>query len=189
MALVFAMPGSLGVRARRRYLRRHAHHLGEGVYLELGMHFQGIENMEIGDGCGFGRNCFLSAQQGTLKLGARVGMNVGVVVIADGGSITLGADVIVGPYVVMRAVNHRYDRVPELRIRDQGYEPGEIKVGNNVWIAAGAMILPGSDIGDHSVIAAGSVVRGSIPPFSVVAGVPGRVVKRIGKGMTVDSHS
>ncbi len=52
-----------------------------------------------------------------------------------------------------------------------------ITVGKNVWIGARAMILPGSTIGDHSIIAAGAVVRGHIPERSIAAGVPAKVIK------------
>ncbi|OYW71525.1 MAG: acetyltransferase, partial [Verrucomicrobia bacterium 12-59-8] len=52
-----------------------------------------------------------------------------------------------------------------------------ITVGKNVWIGARAMILPGSTIGDHSIIAAGAIVRGHIPERSIAAGVPAKVIK------------
>lgn len=61
--------------------------------------------------------------------------------------------------------------------------PGEpvhserIIIGKNVWIGARAMILPGSTIGDHSIIAAGTIVRGHIPPRSIAAGIPAKVIK------------
>jgi maltose O-acetyltransferase len=51
-----------------------------------------------------------------------------------------------------------------------------VVIGRRVFVGAGAIILPGSQIGEESIIAAGAVVRGDIPPRSVVTGIPGRVV-------------
>lgn len=54
-----------------------------------------------------------------------------------------------------------------------------VSIGNNVWIGVKSIILPGSVIGDHSVVAAGSVVSGEIPANSLAAGAPARVVKTL----------
>ena len=54
-----------------------------------------------------------------------------------------------------------------------------VSIGDNVWIGANSMIMPGSVIGDHSVIAAGSIVTGEIPPRSLAAGTPARVIKAL----------
>jgi acetyltransferase-like isoleucine patch superfamily enzyme len=54
-----------------------------------------------------------------------------------------------------------------------------IRIGNNVWIGRNALIFPGVDIGDHSVIGAGSIVTRSIPDRSVAVGNPARPIKRL----------
>jgi len=56
----------------------------------------------------------------------------------------------------------------------------EIKIGNDVWIGAHAVILPGVTINDGSVIAAGAVVTRDVPPYSVVGGVPAKAIKQRG---------
>lgn len=55
----------------------------------------------------------------------------------------------------------------------------EIKIGDNVWIGAGVIILPGCNIGNNCVIAAGSVVNTDIPNNSMVAGIPAKIKKKI----------
>lgn len=57
--------------------------------------------------------------------------------------------------------------------------PKEITIGDNVWLGLNAIILKGTYIGDNCVIAAGSVVKGSFPPNSLIIGNPGKVVKNI----------
>jgi len=59
------------------------------------------------------------------------------------------------------------------------YSKGPVEIGSNVWICEGAVILPGVTIGESCIIAANAVVTHSIPPFSVAAGVPAKVVKRL----------
>ena len=54
-----------------------------------------------------------------------------------------------------------------------------VSIGNDVWIGANAVILPGITIGRHVVVAAGAVVTKDVPPYSLVAGVPARVIKQL----------
>lgn len=93
------------------------------------------------------------------------------------GGIEIGDDVIMGPGVRMFSENHNYDK-PDILIREQGENRKGIKIYNNCWIGAGATILDGVIIGEGSVVAAGSVVTKSIPENSIVAGVPGKVLKK-----------
>jgi acetyltransferase-like isoleucine patch superfamily enzyme len=62
-------------------------------------------------------------------------------------------------------------------IKDQGIVKSPVRIGADVWVGAKASVLRGAQVGAGSVLAAHTVVRGQIPPGSVVAGVPGRVVR------------
>jgi len=53
-----------------------------------------------------------------------------------------------------------------------------VRIGSGSWLGANVVVLPGTDIGEHVIVAAGAVVRGVIPDRCVVAGVPARVVRR-----------
>lgn len=97
-------------------------------------------------------------------------------IIQDGAGITFGDYVFIAPNVTFTTAEHAID--PEMR--KDGIEIAKpIKIGNNVWIGAGATILAGVTIGDNSVIAAGSVVTKSIPANVVAAGVPCKVLRKI----------
>lgn len=118
---------------------------------------------EMGQGISIGNNSAVGAQS---FLGGQ-------------GGILIGNDVIMGPQVKIFSENHNYGNREEL-IRNQGQTRKGVVIGNNCWIGAGVTILDGSEIGDGCVIAAGAVVSGSIPPYSVAMGIPARVHKQRG---------
>lgn len=94
--------------------------------------------------------------------------------LIDGGRITFGDDVLVGPDCTFVTPVHPTD--PERRRAGyQQYKP--ITVGNNVWFGAGVLVCPGVRIGDDCVIGAGSVVTRDIPAGAIAAGNPCRVIR------------
>lgn len=86
-------------------------------------------------------------------------------------SITIGTNTKIADWVVLYDTDF-HPIEPSSPVRSES-----ITLGKNVWIGARAMILPGSVIGDHSVIAAGAIVRGHIPARSIAAGIPAKVIK------------
>ena len=110
-----------------------------------------------------------------LKIGKRVFINAGCQ-FQDQGGIEIGDDVLIGPQTIIATLNH--DPNPEKR---GGMFPKRVKVGNKVWLGARVTICPGVTIGDGAVVGAGAVVTKDVPPRTVVAGVPARVIKEIDK--------
>ena len=92
------------------------------------------------------------------------------------GLITIGNDVMISPRVSLYAENHNFAD-PARPMRDQGITRAPIIVEDDCWIASGAIILAGVTIGRGSVVAAGSVVTHDVPPYSVAAGAPARVLR------------
>ena len=87
----------------------------------------------------------------------------------------MGDDVMFGPEVMINCAVYRFeDGQPIWR---QRMDEADIVIGNDVWIATRAMILPGARIGVGAVIGAGAVVSGEIPPMTVAVGAPARVVR------------
>jgi galactoside O-acetyltransferase len=176
--LLGALPGRTGRVLRRLYWR--ARFATCGPTLSIGEHADIAcpENIRLGDRIYIDRGFVLRAcAGGAIVIGDDFGANGNVRLIADcGGRIEIGNKVILGPNVVIRAADHAMERI-DVPIRDQGHAAGVIRIGNGVWIAANVVVLRDVSIGDHAVIAAGSVVTGDIPPYAVAAGVPARVVR------------
>ena len=156
-ALVFP-PGAI---FGERFIRIGAHTLiGPYVTLSAGLFGEELKapngwSLRFGDNCSIGRNSFFVS---------RVGIDV-------------GDDVTMGPNVYATDHNHRYDDV-SLPIKQQWMSEAAVSIGAGCWLGAGAVILPGAQLGRNVVVAAGSVVRaGVVPDFSVVAGVPAKVVR------------
>ncbi len=98
--------------------------------------------------------------------------------LVDDTDIYVGDSVLFGPNVVVAVAGHPVD--PELRRKVAQFNL-PVHIGNNVWIGAGAIILPGITIGDNSVIGAGSVVTKDVPANVVAVGNPCRVLREIGE--------
>jgi len=113
-----------------------------------------------------------------LTLGNNVSINRGCVLHA-GGEIEIGNDVLIGPGVTIYSQNHNFEDT-SMPIVAQGYTCKKVTIGNNVWIAANATILPGVIIEDNCVIGANTLVNKKIEKGSLVVGNPCRVIKKIG---------
>lgn len=97
-------------------------------------------------------------------------------VILDGAKVEIGDNVFIAPNCCITTAGHPIN----IDERNRGLEYAyPIKIGNNVWIGAGANILPGVTIGDNVTIGAGSVVNKSIPANSIAVGNPCKVIKTI----------
>ena len=108
-----------------------------------------------------------------IRLGSRVFINYNCVFL-DCAPIEIGDDVLIGPAVQLYTAGHPL----EAEARRTGLEWARpIRIGRDVWIGGGAIVLPGVTIGEGSVVGAGSVVTRDVPPRTIVAGAPARPVR------------
>ena len=94
------------------------------------------------------------------------------------GPVEIGSHVNLAQGITVTALNHNFDDT-EKRIDEQGVSTNPVTIEDDVWVGANAVILPGVTIGNHCVVAAGAVVTKDVPPHSLVAGVPAKVIKNI----------
>ncbi len=142
---------------KQKYMKETFAECGENCYIELPFHANwGGKNLHFGSG-------------------VYVNFNLTLV---DDGHIYVGDKVMIGPNVTIATANHPID--PELRSRGLQFNK-DVFIGENAWIGAGVVIVPGVHIGKNAVIGAGSVVTKDIPDNMLAAGVPCKVLREVGE--------
>jgi len=117
-----------------------------------------------------------------IEIGDEVIINRGTHISATA-KVTIGNYVGIGPYVIINSANHRFDD-PTVPFLKQGRVAKPIVIEDDVWVASHVVITAGAHIGRGSVVMAGAVVSGEVEPYSIVGGVPARVVGRRGEPLT-----
>ena len=146
--------------------------LGRNVTLEAR---RGYGRLIIGRWVHIGSGNSIRCHEGTLRIGDKCvfGKDNTVNGYLD---IEFGAATIVADWVYVCDFDHAFDDVT-VPIKDQGIVKSPVRIGNDVWLGTKVVVTRGTDLGDHCVVAAAAVARGVYPPKSVVAGIPGKVVK------------
>ena len=155
---------------------------GKGITLERGVIIDGLSlsGVEIGDHVMIGPYSVIRAGMlSNLGAGVRIGANSSLDAysyIGAGGLVRIGESVIMGQHISFHSENHDYDRV-DIPIKQQGTRRKGIVIEDDCWVGSNTTFLDGAHVGRGCVIAAGSLVRGEIPPYSIVVGAPARVLK------------
>lgn len=173
-----------GVRLRyANYLR-----LGSGAYIDQGVYLHACPaGIEIGSNTIIMHGAVLHVYnfRGLPHAGIRIGRDslVGEFSIIRGqGGVTIGDRVYTSPFTQLLAVNHVIDD-PNRPFVEQGITAEGIVIEDDVWLGAGAVITDGVRVGKGAVVAAGAVVTQDVPAHTIVAGVPARPIKEIGKDL------
>ena len=126
---------------------------GKNINVEKGANFYTGWEIELGDNSSLGVECMVPYD------------------------LKVGRDVMMGPYVVIIGDAHRFDslEVPMRLQETREYPP--VRIDDDVWIGARAIILPGVTVGKGAIIGAGSVVTKDVPPFAICVGNPARTIK------------
>lgn len=136
--------------------------------------------ISIGSNSYFSSYCIIKTHEGWIKIGDNCTVNNYAILYGQGG-LEIGDDVRISASVMIIPMNHIFED-PDIPIWKQGIKAIGIKIEDDVWIGAGAIILDGVTIGKGSVIGAGAVVTKNIPQYSIAVGIPARVIKKRGKG-------
>ncbi len=127
----------------------------------------------VGDSANIERNVFFGSGRG-IKIGSRSGIGLNARIQ---GPLNIGNDVMMGPDVMIYTSNHQTSRT-DIPMIEQGNTPKrEVVIEDDVWIGARSIIMPGVKIGKGSIVAAGSVVTKDVAEYTVVGGVPARLIK------------
>lgn len=120
-----------------------------------------------------------------IVIGDRSNLGINCKVPSD---IEIGNDVMMGPNFCCYTSNHNYDRT-DIPMNQQGHTPRtKLKIGSDIWIGCDVLLLPGGEIPDGCVVAARSVITRQFPTYSIIGGVPAKVIKNRKESINKDSN-
>jgi maltose O-acetyltransferase len=147
-------PTSIGARLNRLVVPWIFRRCGKQVNIRPRVYFGTGSHIEIGDHSMIGEDS----------------------IVGSGADVIIGERVLMGPQVLIYTQNHgtRFGKA----MMDQPMECAPVRIGSDVWVGARTIILPGVEIGDGAVIAAGAVVTRNVESYSIVGGVPARLIRK-----------
>lgn len=156
------MIGKLFSAVSRRWLVGRNVRLAKGVHIGPGTRVWAPRELTIGSGTYIGKWCSIEVD-GVIGENVLIGNNVGLVGRYDHAFETVGVPITQAPWV------------GDGEYQDWARQ-GVVRIGSDVWIGFGAVVLSGSVIGQGAIVAAGAVVTGEVPEYTIVAGVPARAI-------------
>ena len=156
------MPAYLWDKMWASVWKRGMKHCGKGVYLRpMSSDIKGLENLSVGDGTSIPKGSTIYCTEAPLTIGRKVIFGPRPTIITGDHRID-----IVGKYIIDVTIN---EKLPE--------NDAPVVIEDDVWCGANVTILKGVTIGRGSVVAAGAVVTQSFPPYSIIGGVPAKLIK------------
>jgi acetyltransferase-like isoleucine patch superfamily enzyme len=167
--------------------RIHLHALRRGAFIRWPVHGNVLEmfeesRLELGRDALLEPGVWLTAPApARIRIGAGSFLNLGVMVAATE-LVEIGDHCMLANGCFVTDGNHRFDD-PSLPVPWQGFtSKGPTRIGDNVWLGANVVVTSGVTIGERCVVGANSVVTDDLPPFSIAAGAPARVLRTIDYG-------
>jgi acetyltransferase-like isoleucine patch superfamily enzyme len=195
-------PGALGFFLRRIFFSRLIKKAGKGIIWGKGITLRHPHKIEIGDGVAINdltvldaygdmassikighrslisRNTIISSKGGSIEIGERTNIGTICIIFSRDCHVKLGNDVLMSAYCyLMGGGDHSMERT-DIPIAYQGADCRGIEIGDGVWFGAGVKVRDGVKIGRDSVIGTNSFVNTDIPPLSIAAGIPAKIVKK-----------
>lgn len=182
--LILKMEGVAAIESRVRIRFADNIKLGHGVYLDEDVYLHACpQGIDIGDGTIVMHGAvlhvynFRDMPKSRIKIGKDSLIGEYSVIRGQGG-VEIGDRVYTSPFTQIIAVNHVFDD-PKRPFVEQGITAEGIVIEDDVWLGAGAVITDGVRVGKGAVVAAGAVVTKDVAPYTVVGGVPAKMIKSI----------
>ena len=149
---------ALGPRLRLLLLRPLLKHAGRHVNIQPHVHMHPLWQISIGDNSGIGENAVISAED----------------------EVRIGREVMIARDLLLLTTNHGTDLTAPMIGQPMSMAP--VTIGDDVWIGARVILLPGVTIGSGAIVGSGAVVTRDVEPYSIVGGIPARKIGQRGNG-------
>ena len=133
------------------------------------------ENLVIGRGTQVGSFSKIKAADGPLAVGSRTSIGNGCFITSGRAGIRIGNDCLISSNVSIVGNSYEYTRL-DVSVVEQGTKSAGIRIGDDVWLGVGSVILDGVTVGDQAIVSPNSLVTSNVPARAVVLGVPARVI-------------
>ena len=154
--------------------------LGNGVRIAsqvtLRANTDKASGIRIADGSTVHESVLIAANRGQVNIGRHSWIGPFCLVYGNG-DVSIGDNVLVAGHSSINTVSHHFERC-DIPINDQGIHCDPVRIEDDVWIGMNAVILQGITIGRGAIVGAGAVVTRDVPPWSIVTGVPARVIRQ-----------
>jgi acetyltransferase-like isoleucine patch superfamily enzyme len=149
--------------------------LRDRAFIALSSKVQVSSLIRFGRGCVVKPYVVIKTSRGRITFGRNCAISCFNQIDNTDGEVIVGDDVRLGPHVLLNGSTRRFQDRHQL-IVDQGHEHSGLRIGSDVLVGGGAQVLAGVTVGDGAVIGAGAVVIRDVPSYSIVAGVPAKVI-------------
>lgn len=151
--------------------------IGDNSYIDA----LSLEGIKIGNNVSFGRNTTIECTGVLRELGQKLIIEDGVGIAANAfiavrGNVLIGKNTIIGPYFKLHSENHNFSEI-NIPIRKQGATRIGVEIKEDCWIGSNVTILDGVKLGKGCIVAAGAVVTKSFKDYSIIGGVPAKLIK------------
>jgi acetyltransferase-like isoleucine patch superfamily enzyme len=161
-------PSDIAASIRKKWLKTAA-------FIDIDVTIVNPRNISFGEGCAIYSGTYILNTHGNVTFGNRSHLGGLCYVNAHKGNLKIGDDVAVGPGTKIIVYSNHYEK--RKKVTDSRLT-GDITIGNNVFIGANCVMLPGTVIEDNVVVGAGSVIKGVLETNSVYAGIPCKLLKK-----------
>jgi len=178
ISILAVIPTTIGIHLRYYGYKFFFKSIDGKFYIDSGVTILGFENIELGKNVSIMKNSYIYAHnEGSLRIGNNFTLNTNSQLGASFGKITIGNDCAIASNCVLRASNHTFNN-PDISFRNQGHTYGEIFLEDDVWISSNCVVTANTSIARSSIVGAGSVVTKDIEAYSVVGGVPAKLIRK-----------
>lgn len=176
IAILSAIPTEIGIQLRY-FLYKPFFKRTKGKFrIDSGVTISGFQNIELGEGVQIQRNSHIFVLNAELKLGYKFFLGINSQIYAVREDILIGDYCMIAPNCVLVSDNHCFENI-EQPMMEQGFDIGKIVLEDDIWVGSNSVILKGVTIKKGSIVAAGGIVNKNVESYSIVGGVPAKLIK------------